>query len=390
MAASRAPRVLVVHNRYRFEGGEERSVELQLRALERAGVVHAALTRSSAGLARGRAAVAMLRGGERPEELAGAVRELGADVVHLHNIQPLVGPRGLRAAREAGAAVALHLHNSRLFCAIGVAARDGGPCFRCHGRNTLPGIVLNCRGSLPEAAVYALALSGQQPAVLAAVDRFVVPSRYAAGQLARLGLPADRIEVLQHYLPAEAVAPRSRADRGSFALIAARLAPEKGIDTAVEAARIAGVPLRIAGDGPAMEDLSERIGRAGAPVELLGRVDPAGIRRLMGDAAVALVPSNSHEFAPYAALEAMAAGVPVIASRMGGLPELIGDERCVAHGDAQALAAALGSLWRDPERRQLEGEALRERLVRRHGEERYVNGLLELYARMRPPAAAGG
>ena len=126
------------------------------------------------------------------------------------------GRAGLEAARSAGASVLLHLHNLRLFCAIGVAARDGGPCFRCHHRNTLPGLALNCRGSLPEAAVYAAALARHQPAVFEAVDRFVVPSSYAAGQAALLGVPADRLDVLPHYLPAEAFAEHSRADRGQL------------------------------------------------------------------------------------------------------------------------------------------------------------------------------
>src|SRR3954449_4499605 len=230
MAAS--PPVLLVHNRYRIEGGEERSLELHARALADAGVEHRLFERRSSEAGRVRAAAAMLRGGEDEGELAGAVRELGAGVVHAHNMQPLVGPRGLAAARAAGAAGVLHLHNVRLFCAIGVASRDGGPCFRCHHRFTLPGLVLNCRDSVPEAAVYAAALARHQPLAFESVTRFVAPSRYAAGQLARLGLPAERTEVLPHYLPAESLADESRADRGSYALIAARLGEEKGIDVA--------------------------------------------------------------------------------------------------------------------------------------------------------------
>src|SRR5215210_1689814 len=212
--------VLVAHNRYRIEGGEERSVELQLAALRRAGVRHALLERSSAEVSRPRAALALLRGGRDEQDVAAAASELGADVVHVHNMQPLLGPRALEAARASGAAVIHHLHNLRLFCAIGVAARDGGPCFRCHHRNTLSGLALNCRESLPEAAVYAVALARHQPAVFEAVDRFVVPSSYAAGQSALLGVPADRLDVLPHYLPAEAFAERSGADRGSYALVA--------------------------------------------------------------------------------------------------------------------------------------------------------------------------
>ena len=150
-------RVLVLHNRYRVQGGEERAVELHVEALRQAGVTHRELVRDSAETGRVRAAGAMLRGGDESDEVARAARDLGATVVHAHNMQPLFGPRSLAAAREEGAKVVLHLHNFRLFCAIGVSFRLGQPCFRCHHGRTVPGLVLNCRDSFPEAAVYAAA-----------------------------------------------------------------------------------------------------------------------------------------------------------------------------------------------------------------------------------------
>ncbi len=189
-------------------------MELQLRALANAGIEHRLFERRSDEAGRAQAATAMLRGGAEPADVADAVRELGADVVHAHNMQPLIGPRGLAAARSAGARVILHLHNARLFCAIGVAARDGGPCFRCRGRNTLPGLALNCRGSLPEAAVYAAGLAAHQPLVFESVARFATPSRWAAGQLALLGVPRERLDVLPHYLPAAELASGSARARG--------------------------------------------------------------------------------------------------------------------------------------------------------------------------------
>jgi glycosyltransferase involved in cell wall biosynthesis len=374
-------RVLLVHNRYRIEGGEERSVELQLDALRRAGVAHALLERRSSELSRTQAARALLRGGRDEDDVESATRELDADVVHVHNMLPLPGPRGLEAARAAGASVLLHLHNLRLFCAIGVAARDGGPCFRCHHRNTLPGLALNCRGSLPEAAVYATALARHQPAVFDAVDRFVVPSSYAAGQSALLGVPADRLAVLPHYLPAEVFAERSRADQGSYALVASRLSPEKGIDVAIGAAASTGIPLRVAGEGPAAAELAALAERSGAPVEFVGRLERVSVAREFAGAAMLLMPSRYHEFAPYSALEAMAAGVPVIASSLGGLPEMLGARRCVPPGDAAALAARMTALWESPELRRADGDELIARARAGHGEERYVSRLLELYSR---------
>ena len=316
-------------------------MELQLAALRRAGIAHALLERSSNDVSRPLAALALLRGGRDEGDVEAAARRLDADIVHVHNMLPLLGPRSLEAARSAGAKVVLHLHNLRLFCAIGVAARDGGPCFRCHHRNTLPGLVLNCRESIAESLVYATALARHQPAVFENVDRFVVPSRYAAGQSARLGVPADRIEVVPHYLPAEAFAERSRAADGGYALVAARLVPEKGIDTAIKAAALADIPLRVAGEGPARDDLVELASLVGGHVDFIGRLDRERLGRDLAGAAMLIMPSRYHEFGGYSALEAMAAGVPVIASSLGALPELVGTGRCVPPGDQHALAARM-------------------------------------------------
>jgi glycosyltransferase involved in cell wall biosynthesis len=382
MSAPGHPRVLLLHTRYRFEGGEERSVALQQRALATAGVAHRLLERRSADTPRLRAATALLRGGDAEEEVAAAVRELGADVVHAHNIQPTIGPRGLAAARAAGARVVMHLHNARLFCAIGVAARDGAPCFRCRGRNTVPGLVLNCRGSVPEAVAYAAGLALHQPLALESADRFVAPSRWAAGQLARLGVPSDRLDVLAHYLPAEELAGDSRAHQGRYVLAAGRLSPEKGLDVAIEAAALAGVPLWIAGDGPAAEELAALARGLDAPVQMLGQISRDEMPALLRGAAALVLGSRSHEFSPYAVLEAMGAAVPVVATRSGGVPELIGEERCVPLGDASALAERLSALWSDPGRRREDGEQLLARARERHSEERYVSDLLGLYERV--------
>ncbi len=96
----------------------------------------------------------MLGGGLRPDEVARAVRRTRARVVHAHNLHPAFGWRALAAAREAGARVVVHLHQYRLVCAVGICFTDGRECTRCHGRNTLPGVLRNCRGDAGEALVY--------------------------------------------------------------------------------------------------------------------------------------------------------------------------------------------------------------------------------------------
>jgi len=372
----------VVHNRYRIHGGEERAVDLQVAALRRAGIPYETFFRDSAEVGQLNAARALIRGGDSPDELTAAARRAGAQVVHFHNMHPLLGSRALAAAKQDGARVVMHLHNFRLFCAIGVCFRLGEPCFRCHGRRTIPGVALNCRRSLPEALAYAYALAAHQPDVFASVDRFITPSTYAARQLEKLGLPEGRTEVLPHYIPAPAFTDHSRAARGQFALAFGRLSAEKGFDVAIDAAAIAGVRLKIAGEGPVERDLVARIEREQAPVELCGKVSPDTLRDLLRQAAMVVVPTTGNETFGFAALEAMAAGVPVVAARAGALPEIVGDDACVPRGDALALAARMRELWEDPQRRADEGDAAIARARQRFGEERYVRLLLELYRRV--------
>lgn len=376
---SAPPRVLVVHNRYRIEGGEERSVDLQLRAMEAGGIEHACFERRSSDVSKPWAARALVRGGHRPDDLADAVRASGANVVHAHNTLPLIGPKGLAAARAAGARVVMHLHNVRIFCATGFGERDGGPCRRCRGRNTLPGLVLNCRGSLPEAVAYAEGLARHQPLLLRTVDRFVAPSAAARDELAARGLPAERVDVLRHYLPAELFAERSRAGDGEYALVASRLSPEKGIVEAVESCAAAGVPLRIAGEGPERERLERRARELGADVTFLGRLPAGEVATQLAGAAMVLMPSRYHEFSPFSALEAMAQGVPIVATAMGGLPELLGDDRCIEPGVPGLFADRVANLWSDRKARDGEGERLLRRARDRHSLGPYLEALTDLY-----------
>ena len=270
-------RILLLHNRYRSEGGEERVVRDLHALLAARGDEVLVLERRSEGVGRVTAARALVGGGASPEEIAQVVRAWRADVVHAHNLHPLFGWRALAAARAAGARTVLHLHNFRLFCAIGVAYRAGAPCFRCHDTNTLPGLMFNCRGSVGEAAVYAAGLHRQQPHMFEHADRLVAVSGATLRRLVDLGMPGDRTSVLANFVRASAFATVSRAGEGSFALVSGRVVPEKGFDTAVAAAGIAGVPLVVAGEGPDLGRL--RALARGADVRFAGWLSPAGAGR---------------------------------------------------------------------------------------------------------------
>ena len=369
--------VLLLHNRYRTTGGEERAVAQIAALLRRRGHGVEVLERSSADVGPAKAAAGLLAGGLDPDAVGRAVRRMGAEVVHAHNVHPTLGWRALAAAQDAGARTLLHLHNFRLFCAIGVAYRDGAPCFRCRGAGTLPGVRLRCRGSLPEAIVYAAALRRQQPRLYEHVDQFVAVSGATARRLRDLGLPPSLTATLPNFMPKDAFVAESHAGAGEFALAAGRLTEEKGFDTAITAARAAGVPLVIAGTGP--DEARLRDLAAGADVRFTGLLPPEALADLRTRAALVLAPSRWEEPCPYSVLEALAAGVPVLAADRGGLPELVGEDATLPATDQIAWSDSLSELWQNPDLRAERGAAALTRARERFGEDRFYDGLTALY-----------
>lgn len=378
-------RVLLLHNRYRAPGGEERAVGDILTLLRSRGHTVELLERSSAQAGSARASASLLAGGLGASEVTRAVQRLRADVVHAHNVHPLFGWRALAAARSAGAHTVLHIHNFRLFCAIGIAYRDGAVCHRCRGRDTLPGLRLRCRGAVGEAAIYAAALSLQQPRLFDQSDAFVTVSDALAGRLRELGLPAGKTTSLLNFLPASQLASGSTAGQGRYALVAGRLVEEKGYDTAIYAARAASVPLMVAGTGPdegRLRDLA-----AGGAVRFTGWLSEHELSELRREAAVVLAPSRWEEPCPYAVLDALAAGIPVLGSDRGGVPELVGAGNVLDPEQPDAWAAALRALWESPSRREELGSEALGRARELFSEDRYYERLMQLYS---PSQDAGG
>jgi glycosyltransferase involved in cell wall biosynthesis len=326
--------ILFLHNRYRTTGGEERAVaEFMALVRDELGEEAELLERDSAQLGRSRAARGLLRGGLDPDDVGAAVRRTGARIVHAHNLNPTFGPRALAAARDAGARVVLHLHNYRLVCAVGTCFNSRGEdCVKCQGRSTFPGVRLNCRGdSRIEALTYARAIRRHQRDMIRLADAIVVPSRMAGYRLSALKAPIEEVHIVGHVVTD--FAERSTAADGTYALITSRLAREKGIETAIEACRIAGIDLVVAGDGPHPLPRDQ--------ARFVGHVGQEELARLRAGAGLAIVPSRSFESYGLAAVEAMAAGLPVVASSIGALAEIVDSDGLVPPDDPDAMADAI-------------------------------------------------
>jgi glycosyltransferase involved in cell wall biosynthesis len=196
------------------------------------------------------------------------------------------------------------------------------------------------------------------------------------------GFPAERVVVKPNFLPAD---PGVGAHDGGYALYVGRLAPEKGVATLLEGWRRVGtrLPLKVVGSGP----LEPLLAAPPPGVEWLGQQSRERVLALMRDATVLVFPSEWFETFGLGIVEAFATGLPVVASRLGVIPELVRDGETgllVAENDPAALAAALERLLEDPPLRERLARAGRELLERSFQADRSAARVRELWAAPQP------
>lgn len=268
------------------------------------------------------------------------------EIVHCHNLFPALSPAVLRAA-DGRAPVIVTLHNYRLLCLPATFLRDGQICEDCLNRLPWPGVVHSCyQGSTSGSAVLASSLVLHKAiGTYRNIRLYIAISDFVRTKHVQGGLSIDQILVKPHF----AWAVERRQGPGEYFMYLGRLSPEKGVATLMEAWKGVKAKLLIVGDGPEASRL-----RAAAPrnVEFTGTVDPGEASTLLRHARALLSPSVSHEGAGKVVLEAYAAGVPVLVSRAGGLPEVVRDEvtgLILPPTDSGAWAKAVDRLLDDTE-----------------------------------------
>jgi glycosyltransferase involved in cell wall biosynthesis len=379
-------KVLLAHNRYRVPGGEERHVDLLEQGLTAAGVEVRRFERNSAGIdgSAARRAAAGLTVAYRPGGggIARAIDDWRPDVVHFHNLWPLLTPAALRIAKRRGAKVVLTVHNYRFACPGGTLLRDGVAHDHCLDGSSLACAVRNPRGSLVESLGYGMALELHRRLRLLSrwVDVFVAPGEFVRDAMVRAGLPEERIVVVRHGVAVETGQSTNRQPRQTL-LFAGRLAPEKGVDVLIRAARqVSELPVVIAGTGPLLDEL-----KALAPpsVSFAGWLGPSELAALRSRCLMTVLPSVFYEISPFGAIESAADGRGVIASRIGGLPEIVRDGVSgilVDPGDPDDLVRAMRVVHDDPDRAVRIGASARALAAQEFELGRQTRRLLDVYA----------
>ena len=380
-------RVLQLFNQYRSRFNGEQAVVAQIeRLLNDAGHTVEVWQRSSQDIesslaGKAKAFSKMVWSGEAKRAMASKIDAFGPDVIHVHNLYPLFSPSVLQAATDRGVPVVMSLHNQALTCPKADHLRDGAICEKCFGGREWNCLTNNCRGSLVESLGYAVraGVASRAGWFRDHVGRFLAMTEFARERLARAGYPVEKLAVL----PNSVSLPRGVAtpSDGEYIAFAGRLSEEKGLRTLMKAAiACPDVPIHLAGDGPLATELREHAGRN---VVFRGRLDATEMREFYARARAVVLPSTCFEMCPLTILEAMAMGLPVVASQTGGLGELVDDGvtgTLVSRGEADPLAAAMQAVWTDDTLADRFGAAGRAKAEREYTEAVFLERLLGHYA----------
>ena len=378
-------RVLQVHNRYRQLGGEDAVAAAEAGLLRDSGhtVIEHHVSNPSGGVAAAATLATAPWNPASARAMRRAIRESAPDVAHVHNTWFTLSPSVFGALSGAGVPVVMSVHNHRLVCVNANLFREGRPCRDCVGRSPWPGVKHRCYhdSSVQSAAVAAtISFNRARGTWVKAVDRFITPSHGLRETLVTAGLPAERIVVRPHAVADSGPRPQPPS-ASSTVLYVGRISEEKGLPVLLDAwaaARPRGLELVVAGDGPERPAL-ERRGIEG--VRFTGWLASESIRELMHTARVLAFPSVCYEVFPATIVEAMCAGLPVLASAHGGPAEIvgaIGNEWLAAPGDVASWAARLAQLSGD-DGIDAAGARGREIYAAQYAPERGVASLLDVY-----------
>ncbi|MFF7284627.1 glycosyltransferase family 4 protein [Streptomyces griseorubiginosus] len=367
--------VLVVHNRYASAqpSGENKVVDQEVELLRSGGHRVELFERRSDDIG----SMSLLAKAALPlrvpwnaavrRELADRLRTERPDVVHVHNVFPLLSPAVLAACADAGVPAVATLHNYTQVCPPGTLQRDGRPCTECVGSTPLPAVRHGCyRGSRLATVPLAVSLSANRRRWWSGVERFLCISGAQRDVLVNAGMPAERLAVKHNFVPDP---DARRTDTGEHVLYLGRLAEAKGVRLLmaawdeIAAGGGVGVPLVIAGTGPLEAEVSAwAAGRD--DVRWVGLLDTAECQKAIARSVAVVAPSTWLEAFGLVVVEAMAAGVPVVAAGHGAFVELVEDGVTgLLHrpGESASLASGIRRIAAEPDRNRAMGEAARRR-----------------------------
>ncbi len=290
--------------------------------------------------------------GKARSNIRALFEDLKPDIVHIQNLHAHITPSILFEVKKFGLPVFWTVHDYKLVCpnSYNVIDRTGEICEACNGGAFYHAVLNRCKKNSLAASFTASAEAYVHSLlrIRNLVDKFISPSAFLAEKLLSNGFEGSKVEHLPLFLPPEYF--DYTPGNEDYVLFFGRLEKTKGISTLLKAAGMArGVRVVIAGRStPDFQEDYRRFGHGN--VRFVGFQSGNELRTLVKNSAAVVVPSIWYENQPFSILESFAFGKPVIASDLGGIKELIGNnERGILfpRNEESALSDAMTRLTTD-------------------------------------------
>jgi glycosyltransferase involved in cell wall biosynthesis len=324
-----------------------------------------------------------IHSGEARGNITRLIREWRPDVAHIHNIHAHLTTSILAPLRKARVPTVWTLHDYRLVCPNSNLLSGEEICERCMPNRFYHVVLRRCKKGSLGASLLAMvtAFYDRLTRLPTRIDRFIAPSDFLKNKLVEGGFDPGRITCLPNFLDVDSYGPSPA--KGYF-LYFGRLSFEKGVDLLIRAtARLGRGSLRILGEGPArlgLEGLAAEVGASN--IMFLGHRSGEELRRILSEAQFVVLPSRWYENLPFSIMEAFASAKPVVASDLGGIPEMVDDGvngYLFTPGDVDALAGLLERLLGDPRLAEEMGRKGREKAMQLYTAEHHYERVMEIY-----------
>lgn len=322
---------------------------------------------------------------EAKRNIARLIESNRPDLAHLNNIYHQLSPSIIHALRAAGIPMVMTLRDYKLVCGSYSMLANGSVCEACRGGRYYHCVLKKCvkdsraKSLLTTIEMY---LHHRVLHIYDAIDLFIAPSQFLKQKVEEMGFQG-RIVVLPNLVRTQAVSPSFAWEQPTLVYFG-RLSKEKGLLTLLEAVKeLPEICLQIIGTGPLRPVLEEAIGSQQIQnVQLLGPLSGEVLTRTVSRSMFTVLPSEWYENNPRAILESFALGKPVVATRIGGIPELVKDGQtgrlCEPRNPAD-LRTKIQELARHPEDIRRMGHTARRFVEEELNEERHYDQLMAIY-----------
>jgi glycosyltransferase involved in cell wall biosynthesis len=321
---------------------------------------------------------------EAQKRLSTLIQQERPDIAHLHNIHHQISPSILPLLKKNKIPVVMTLHDYKLICPVYTLFREGKICEDCRGKKYFHCTLNRCtKGSFAKSLLNSVEMYLHHSLlhIYRHVDVFISPSGFLANKAAEMGFKSP-IRRLPNFMEIKTYSYRSNWEEKAIAFFG-RLSPEKGLPVLLQAVQGLDIECRIFGEGPECRLIEDMIRENGLQnIRIFGHVSREKLNEHLQKVMFVVLPSLWYENYPYAAAEAFAMGKPVVASRIGGLPELVQEDitgLTFEPGDPFDLRQKILHLLENSEKIPAMGKRAREFAEDNLGPEAHYQELLNIY-----------